>query len=776
MPIGKIRMQVSQGQSGGTVHTVSVGTDPSQLTSVYVWNSSTSDGQWLEAGGDVGSYKGGNVRYVRVTTTASPSWVAWREIEVYSSVEYFGYINDKGTDAAGAAGANLSWADSFFPSTDAEADLTQLTSIRNHGRKALVVLPALVFQNRDPGTGLCANSVDATILAKCGCAPGGPSCDWRDRLTRVMSAKVNAGYLDSVVAFYIADEPNFEGGVVRDNVSAVVQYIRQAWWSKPAATIIADAHVSNLPSYASWFQSTFDWVGFDCYGPWTSCGSWHGSNFQMASLISTLRSALAPNQRMIAVPTADDFGYDQDTLIEQNINKWHNELISDAKYIAVAPYQWSGAQTLSSVKKRLRQLARSLLFPQDPHLYPVDQWASSFYGGYLPFSAFDVDPSTYWTAGALPEYWVAMSFGGSTRVSSIMLLSALSPSPSSTTHIIEGCPPLTDCRQSPSAWDMVQTIGVNRDGQYVTVDLLPLTAYWEVSGLRVRTPQGNGTAWQGWREFHALQARPLQHATMITASPSGFGRDGYHLDLNGALWHQNPNPPYGWSQVPYAPSLPAGGFARLTNVDAPNFDAIVIVGSDGHLYQYFTLGGSSYAWYDMGLPTGCDGVVGTPTVAASSSQLDISYRCYNDHVGTASSQLDGPGSWTFTDIDPNGVPTGAAGDPSEGLAGSTGLIYVVGHDGRLYRCYAGGNPPCSFENGNNYPYGVTFVGTPGVAFSRSDSTARWVLVADSNGNMWQYDAYYGWWTNLGLAACGMIEGDVSAAVDGPSSLLKNPEI
>jgi hypothetical protein len=70
----------------------------------------TSDGQWLEASGDVGSYKGGNVRYVRVTTTAGPSWVAWKEIEVYSAVEYF--------EIPAARGSSISPLDAAFANPD----------------------------------------------------------------------------------------------------------------------------------------------------------------------------------------------------------------------------------------------------------------------------------------------------------------------------------------------------------------------------------------------------------------------------------------------------------------------------------------------------------------------------------------------------------------------------------------------------------------------------------------------------------------------------------
>jgi hypothetical protein len=209
--------------------------------------------------------------------------------------------------------------------------------------------------------------------------------------------------------------------------------------------------------------------------------------------------------------------------------------------------------------------------------------------------------------------------------------------------------------------------------------------------------------------------------------------------------------------------------ARLTNISASYFDSIVAVGSNGHLFQYFTQNGGLYSppsvwtwtWSDMGIPPGCDSVVGNPAVASGpNGQLDISYRCNNNHLGRASAT--GTGTWTFSDIGP--VPTGAASDPGQGLARS--YLYVVGYDGRVYRCFEGQQPAnCILSDGNNYPYGVTFVGTPGVINSPTAPTSQWYLLADSTGNMWQFDAYYGWWMNLGQPPCGPVEGDVSATVD-----------
>jgi hypothetical protein len=173
----------------------------------------------------------------------------------------------------------------------------------------------------------------------------------------------------------------------------------------------------------------------------------------------------------------------------------------------------------------------------------------------------------------------------------------------------------------------------------------------------------------------------------------------------------------------------------------------------------------------MGVPPGCDGVVGAPSVSSGApvnGQLDISYRCYDNHVGTAEKIGLGPWKWTYpaTATQP---PAGIMSDPAHG-SGSPAFdthVYVIGYDGMLYRCIpTGTSGGCAPADGHNYPYTYNFVGTPGVAYSETQPTpTRWILVADRDGQMWQFDGYNGIWTNLGQPYCGWAEGDVSAAMD-----------
>lgn len=80
--VAKIRLQVEQTPAGATTHQVYLGTAvwPNQ-TLVHTFSGNTSAGQWLEYTLPTPV----SARYVSIVTTASPSWVAWREVEVYGN-------------------------------------------------------------------------------------------------------------------------------------------------------------------------------------------------------------------------------------------------------------------------------------------------------------------------------------------------------------------------------------------------------------------------------------------------------------------------------------------------------------------------------------------------------------------------------------------------------------------------------------------------------------------------------------------------------------------
>jgi hypothetical protein len=79
--IGEIRLTVGQWPAGETLHQLWVGTSLDAMQQIYEFSGREYDF-------DVLSYIPPtaltNIRYVRIVTTESPSWVSWREIEVFA--------------------------------------------------------------------------------------------------------------------------------------------------------------------------------------------------------------------------------------------------------------------------------------------------------------------------------------------------------------------------------------------------------------------------------------------------------------------------------------------------------------------------------------------------------------------------------------------------------------------------------------------------------------------------------------------------------------------
>jgi hypothetical protein len=80
--IDQVTLIVEQTPAGPTVHNVYFGTLDRSFTLVEVLSQRTVDGQELSFAPNSARH---GVRYVKVETTSSPSWVAWNEIEVWGT-------------------------------------------------------------------------------------------------------------------------------------------------------------------------------------------------------------------------------------------------------------------------------------------------------------------------------------------------------------------------------------------------------------------------------------------------------------------------------------------------------------------------------------------------------------------------------------------------------------------------------------------------------------------------------------------------------------------
>ena len=78
-----IWLHVSQHPPGDTVHEISGSRNGNVFKPMHVFSGYTEDGQVLEFSPEA-PWTG--IRFIRIKTVASPSWVAWREIEIIGSI------------------------------------------------------------------------------------------------------------------------------------------------------------------------------------------------------------------------------------------------------------------------------------------------------------------------------------------------------------------------------------------------------------------------------------------------------------------------------------------------------------------------------------------------------------------------------------------------------------------------------------------------------------------------------------------------------------------
>ena len=76
--VSGVLLDVGQTPDGPTIHQIYGGPTPENLKLLDTLNGNTYDGQWLEL-----KVAANDIRYLKIVTTKTSSWIAWREIEVY---------------------------------------------------------------------------------------------------------------------------------------------------------------------------------------------------------------------------------------------------------------------------------------------------------------------------------------------------------------------------------------------------------------------------------------------------------------------------------------------------------------------------------------------------------------------------------------------------------------------------------------------------------------------------------------------------------------------
>ena len=133
MTLSKVRLLVGQSPEGQTTHQLYFGSSPAPTTLIATLSGNTKDMQWLEVNLPDPKPTG---RYLRVQTTASPSWVAWREIVV----EPAEVSTSASSSTAGAPPANAvdldpdtAWNSGTYPPAWIELDLKRTVTLSKVG-------------------------------------------------------------------------------------------------------------------------------------------------------------------------------------------------------------------------------------------------------------------------------------------------------------------------------------------------------------------------------------------------------------------------------------------------------------------------------------------------------------------------------------------------------------------------------------------------------------------------------------------------------------------
>jgi hypothetical protein len=504
----KIRLVSVMSPNSPASSQIELGTTPSNLA-VKATANATSTNQMIEV--DLG---GVSARYVRVTTTSGQSWVAWASVQIFE-VQYLGYwasaFDNHGTGDYTKVthtewGAGLTWIrtepGSTAPPYSTATLVGKLAAAKEVGSKVIVV-------------------ADLWLWQRSGCSGGAtlcPALDWKDRWKSVADA-VNNGYSDTVLGFCPLDEPykqaadnKISAESMRGYMKSMAEAIRTSFPTKVVAVIhdmltLEQVAVGNLGSQ---YNAMFDWVGFDCYG-WDSCISDPTRSVPWG--IQKLKAWLSPGQRLIAVPTA----YTESEIVDDSvqvdlirqIDLWNLELLSDNRYVLVAPFLWpsmnldgdasieKGAEALPHLARRMKQLAFNFTSVggtgSGVRVYPVHTEATRTYStSYSPWMVNDDDIATSWNAGAMAPQGIFFDMGELTTISRVKLTMATGGGGASN-HVLYGW--------ANDHYEVITTFGSSStaSGQPFDLQIGPRTyRYFSVS--TVQSP-----SWVAWSEIKFLR-------------------------------------------------------------------------------------------------------------------------------------------------------------------------------------------------------------------------------------------------------------------------------
>lgn len=525
-PVCSLRLTVLQSPAGNATHTVLIGNDAQSLAPLRTVSKSFADMQ-VEV-----IPIAANTRFIRIRTDSGPSWVSWREVQVFSAqtarannidLRYHGYFGEGGIDdqpdptptvsdprpynvtEAVIGHSNVAWTRVW----QVDNKIARLNALGRTDTKLIVDMYDIFFDPNTPYATLWSNTGMDALLDRHGAR---------------------------MAAIVIMDEPDVHSDTALIGFDQKLDFLKQriAARGRSIPVFIDYSYLAFSTNRWPGFARA-DWVGFNCYpqqhgstGPFrydqcnnNGAGGYHRISAQLNTLIAKTsaaqRVALFPQAFYMlpagtqattgtyVPPDAKSFmmaAHDNMLLLAENepkvvalFNFYHQSLNTPTE-------SWVGAEWLNDaqpsrdLRTRLQSIGGCLTGRATcpaRRLRPTNAGASA--GSATVANAFDDNTNTAWQAGGSPAQTLWYEFPRGVGIGRIRLTPSQYPVCANTTHEIWGGTGPADLSR------MAVYTGNTCDNQ-----AFEITEFWrnnDIRRLEVRTL--SSPSWVSWREVEVYR-------------------------------------------------------------------------------------------------------------------------------------------------------------------------------------------------------------------------------------------------------------------------------
>lgn len=277
--INRIRLKSGQSPDGHTINIIYLGNAQAVFTLYLTLDQVTKAGEWIDIP-FMSPVEG--IRYINVTSTLSPSWIAWEDIEVYDTsstvtqhLKYFGYYGVVGGLPPGYTfyfdeiGALQNSNIGIIPGVADTAKMREmLEQARSHHMQVFIGPRGLTYSGTTISSNYLAGVQSLVPLVR--------------------------DYNDIVIGFYFDEMYASTGGNVGDFIT-VTKALHDTFPTKKILAVEADTPISGQSLPASYFTYLTD-VGFDWYFT-----VWGGGWDHYLDTYTKLK-ALAPDKNFWVIP------------------------------------------------------------------------------------------------------------------------------------------------------------------------------------------------------------------------------------------------------------------------------------------------------------------------------------------------------------------------------------------------------------------------------------------------------------------------------------------